>query len=153
MVRQKRDADGGLGRAIRVARTQQGLNRKELAQLSGLSYPYVSEIESGRKTPSSRALGHIAGALDVAPHELMEAGEAMSHPPDTSWFSPRHAFFLRPAQEALSGIDHASEGAHRAGPEGGLVDELRAEARRLSRADVALLVDLARRLGRIRPGP
>src|SRR5258708_30671137 len=40
-----------LGRAIKVTRAEQGLERKELARLSGLSYPYLSEIER----PESRA--------------------------------------------------------------------------------------------------
>jgi transcriptional regulator with XRE-family HTH domain len=65
-----------LGRAIRVARVERGLERKDLAERSGLSYPYVSEIESGRKRASSRALMAIAQALGLTPAELMAAGES-----------------------------------------------------------------------------
>jgi len=31
-----------LGRAIQVLRTERGLGRRELAELAGLSYPYLS---------------------------------------------------------------------------------------------------------------
>lgn len=68
----------GLGRAIEVLRVDRGLSRKELAEDSGLSYPYVSEIETGRKRPSSRALLAIARALGVRPHELVAAAEERS---------------------------------------------------------------------------
>jgi transcriptional regulator with XRE-family HTH domain len=146
VVRQKR-GEGALGRAIRVARTQRGLNRKELAERSELSYAYVSEIESGRKTPSARALGAIAGALEVAPHELMEAAEAMSGPGDASWFSPRHSFFLRRAEKAAPGALRFPAGVETE-KDGDLLAELVAAARRLSADDLRALVDLARRLGR-----
>ncbi|HXJ64766.1 MAG TPA: helix-turn-helix transcriptional regulator [Actinomycetota bacterium] len=60
-----------VGRAIRVLRTERGLERKELAEASGLSYPYLSEIETGRKRPSSKALFVIAEALGVRPSEVL----------------------------------------------------------------------------------
>src|SRR5712692_9612075 len=47
-----------LGRAIKVTRAEQGLERKELSRLSGVSYPYLSEIEKGKKRPSTEACGH-----------------------------------------------------------------------------------------------
>ena len=147
-MRQKRgDGGGGLGRAIRVVRTQQGVNRKELAGLSGLSYPYLAEIESGRKTPSSRALRQIAVALDMAPHELMEAAETMSQATDASWFSPGHSYFLKRSEPAPSAAAFAPPSAEGGATED-LVQELAAAARRLSPEDLRRLIGLARRLGR-----
>jgi transcriptional regulator with XRE-family HTH domain len=64
-----------LGRAIRVLRTERGLERKDLAEAAGLSYPYLSEIETGRKRPSSKALFVIAEALGVRPSELLALGD------------------------------------------------------------------------------
>jgi transcriptional regulator with XRE-family HTH domain len=64
-----------LGRAIKVIRTEQGLERKELARLSGLSYPYLSEIEQGKKRPSSESLQAIARSLRLRQSELLERAE------------------------------------------------------------------------------
>jgi transcriptional regulator with XRE-family HTH domain len=60
-----------LGRAIRVLRTERGLARKDLAEAAGISYPYLSEIETGKKRPSSKALFAVAEALEVRPAELL----------------------------------------------------------------------------------
>ena len=57
----------GLGRAIKVARTAMGLERKELAERAGVSYAYLSDIETGRGRPGSRSFLAIAEALDRSP--------------------------------------------------------------------------------------
>jgi transcriptional regulator with XRE-family HTH domain len=67
-----------LGRAIKVLRTERGLNRREVAEDSEVSYPYLSEIENGRKKPSSRALLAISEALGVRPHEVLETAERIA---------------------------------------------------------------------------
>jgi transcriptional regulator with XRE-family HTH domain len=79
-----------VGRAIKVHRAERGLGRKRLAELAGVSYPYLSEIENGRKRPSSRALVAIAEGLGLRPHELLETAESLgpsagSGPPLASW--------------------------------------------------------------------
>lgn len=66
-----------LGRAIKLERVARGMERRNLAEASGVSYPYLSEIESGSKRPSSRALLAIAEALGVPPSSLMGAAEAL----------------------------------------------------------------------------
>ncbi|MEA2435226.1 MAG: hypothetical protein QOG54_2683 [Actinomycetota bacterium] len=71
-----------LGLAIRLIRTGQDVNRKELAERTGLSYPYLSEIEAGKKIPSSKALGAIADALDVPASTLMEMAETFEAQPE-----------------------------------------------------------------------
>ena len=65
------DAASSLGRAIHLRRVALGMKRRELAIAAGLSYPYVSEIENGRKEPSPKALRQLAEALDLAPSELV----------------------------------------------------------------------------------
>jgi transcriptional regulator with XRE-family HTH domain len=64
-----------LGRAIKVARTQQDVARRELAERAGVSYAYLSDIETGRGRPSSKALLAIAGALGRTPSELLQEAE------------------------------------------------------------------------------
>lgn len=66
-----------VGRAIKVARTRRGIGRRDLAGLTGLSYPYLSEIETGKKQGSSRAMMLIAEALGLRPHQLLEMGESL----------------------------------------------------------------------------
>ena len=44
------------GRALAAVRSERGLKRMQLKELSGLSYPYISEIENGGKYPSQRAI-------------------------------------------------------------------------------------------------
>src|ERR1700704_4774387 len=66
-----------VGRAIKVMRTEQGLERRDLADASGVSYPYLSEIENGRKRASSRSLLAIANALRRRPHEVLARAEAL----------------------------------------------------------------------------
>src|SRR5260370_40643269 len=72
-----RDFYRALGHAIKVARTEQGLERKELARVSGISYPYLSEIEKGQKRASTEALLPIAQALGLKQSELLERAERL----------------------------------------------------------------------------
>jgi transcriptional regulator with XRE-family HTH domain len=65
----------GLGSAVKELREQHGLSRKSLATRSGVSYPYLSEIETGKKRMSARALLLVSRGLDVKPYELLEAAE------------------------------------------------------------------------------
>ena len=36
-----------------------------MAERAGVSVPYLSEVERGRKEPSSEVLGAVAGALEL----------------------------------------------------------------------------------------
>ena len=64
-----------LGRTIQVVRTDQGLDRKDLADRAGISYSYLAAIENGKKPPSSKVLFAIAGALGLLSHELLASVE------------------------------------------------------------------------------
>src|SRR4029453_18387744 len=66
------------GKAVSIRRIELGLSRQQLAGRSGLSYPYVSEIENGVKFPSPNALSALAGALELVPHELVARAEALA---------------------------------------------------------------------------
>ncbi len=75
------DARPGVGTAIKLRRTELGLGRRELAERAGLSYPYVSEIENGKKQGSQASLRAIAEALGLRPHELLAWGEDLEDAP------------------------------------------------------------------------
>ena len=52
-----------LGRTLRELRHEQGERLIETAARAGISPQYLSEVERGRKDPSSEMLAAIAGAL------------------------------------------------------------------------------------------
>ena len=64
------DAWAGLGPAIRARRHANGLTLVELADRSGLSQPFLSQVENGRARPSMSSLARVASALDTTPQAL-----------------------------------------------------------------------------------
>lgn len=65
--------DTSINRTIAARRILIGMKRKHLAEHSGLSYPYICEIENGKKLPSTRSLDLIARALGWSLSELLDA--------------------------------------------------------------------------------
>jgi transcriptional regulator with XRE-family HTH domain len=61
-----------LGARIKALRIERGLRQNELAQKAGLTPSLVSQIESGKLTPSLHTLGRLAGALGVQIGALFE---------------------------------------------------------------------------------
>jgi transcriptional regulator with XRE-family HTH domain len=62
----------GLGGALRRVRELQGIGQEALAERSGLSQGYLSQIESGAWTAVTEdALGRIATALGVEPWMIL----------------------------------------------------------------------------------
>ncbi len=66
-----------LGRAVAVRRLELGLSRHDLAERSGLSYPFVCEIERGAKQPSAPSLRRLADALQLRVADLYARVEAL----------------------------------------------------------------------------
>lgn len=56
----------GTENAIKIIRKFRGMTQANLADAAGISRPYLTEIETGKKDGSIRALKSIAGALDVS---------------------------------------------------------------------------------------
>lgn len=54
-----------LGRSLRAAREEQGVRLVDIAERAGISPQYLSEIERGRKEPSSEMIAAVAGALGI----------------------------------------------------------------------------------------
>jgi len=50
---------------IKIIRKHRGMTQSDLARESGISRPYLTEIETGKKDGSVRALKALAGALHV----------------------------------------------------------------------------------------
>jgi transcriptional regulator with XRE-family HTH domain len=54
-----------IGKAIKMIREAKGKSLGVVANESGLSVPYLSLVESDKRTPSLEAIGRIAQCLDV----------------------------------------------------------------------------------------
>jgi len=54
-----------IGNAISKKRQEQKLTQVQVAELSGLSRNYISDIENGRYTPSVDALSRLAKCLNI----------------------------------------------------------------------------------------
>lgn len=61
-----------IGQRLRRLRLSRGLSQRELAE-PGVSYAYISRIESGNRQPSVKALRKLARTLGVSP-EYLERG-------------------------------------------------------------------------------
>jgi transcriptional regulator with XRE-family HTH domain len=59
------------GKALKVARAIAGLQQKDLAKRARLDPSHISLIESGRRKPSSDAMGRISSALGIPVHLVM----------------------------------------------------------------------------------
>ena len=94
-----RSSKGGsedLAAVLRERREATGMSRRDLADASGLSYPYISQLETAYRLPSLRAMQSLARALEVPVTDLFEALPqepeprpemlmAAAPPPDASW--------------------------------------------------------------------
>ncbi len=60
--------DGGqvVGAFLREQRRLAGLSLRKLSELSGVSNPYLSQVERGLRRPSADVLRRLAAALDVS---------------------------------------------------------------------------------------
>lgn len=146
-----------MGAAIRRRRQGLGLTRRDLERRSDISYPYLSEIEAGKKSPSAAMLERIGAVLDVSPSELMAAAEqtleqatpapaapapAAAPPPMSVTAASAPAHFHR-SQQAK--VDPAASSRAPDVEEEPLIELLRI-AKSLPGRDLRLLLDLARRL-------
>ncbi|MFD0279603.1 helix-turn-helix domain-containing protein [Kitasatospora sp. NPDC127111] len=74
-----------VGRLIRGRRKERGVPMAELAARSGLSQPFLSQLERGLTTPSLTSIYRIAEALDVPPGTFLRPPArpgAVSHESD-----------------------------------------------------------------------
>ena len=67
-----------LGERIQEVRKTRGIKQMVLAERTGLSCQYISQIETGRKQISLQALMQIAEALDVTADALLVGNQKES---------------------------------------------------------------------------
>ena len=68
-----------IGDILRRARVDQGRTLREVSDSARVSLGYLSEVERGRKEPSSELLGSICGALDIPlSRVLIDAGDRLA---------------------------------------------------------------------------
>jgi transcriptional regulator with XRE-family HTH domain len=66
------ESESPLGAFIRRQRELQALTMRQLADLVGISSPYLSQIEHGLREPSERVLEAIAENLELSADALRE---------------------------------------------------------------------------------
>jgi transcriptional regulator with XRE-family HTH domain len=75
-------ADGtdlfGLGPYLRAQRRLANLSLRQMADLAGVSNPYLSQIERGLHEPSVRILRSIAEALNLSAETVLEQAGLLS---------------------------------------------------------------------------
>jgi transcriptional regulator with XRE-family HTH domain len=72
-----------LGEFIRRQRELQELSMRQLADLVGISNPYLSQIERGLREPSEKVLDAIAENLHLSADVLVERGGRHDRAADT----------------------------------------------------------------------
>jgi transcriptional regulator with XRE-family HTH domain len=68
------DSESPLGAFIRHQRELQKLSMRQLADLAGISNPYLSQIERGLREPSEKVLDALARNLEISADALHERG-------------------------------------------------------------------------------
>ncbi|NNC40219.1 MAG: helix-turn-helix domain-containing protein [Acidimicrobiia bacterium] len=134
-----------LGRAIKLLRTEQGVERKELADRAGISYSYLAEIENGNKPPSSSVLVVLAEALGLRPHQIHAAADNLSERRDgqTTLLAAQKRTPDLDFSEPMSVMRAAPAGFDRPPDRQREIVELLDQ---LTDKDLELVLDLARRL-------
>lgn len=65
------DLNKHVGEKIRVARNRKKITQEKLSEIAGLSQNFISQLESGRKTPSLFTILKISRALSVSFSRLL----------------------------------------------------------------------------------
>jgi transcriptional regulator with XRE-family HTH domain len=89
-----------LGEFIRRQRELQDLSMRQLADLVGISNPYLSQIERGIRRPSAEILQQLAAALRISVETMYV-----------------HAGFLQPRHDAAPSVPEAIEADAKLTPE------------------------------------
>jgi transcriptional regulator with XRE-family HTH domain len=102
-----------LGAFIRAQRKMANLSLRQLAELTSLSNPYLSQVERGLHQPSVRVLKAISEALNVSAETLLaqagliEAGAAAE--PAESTAAPAGAAAVAATESAIRADERLSD--------------------------------------------
>jgi transcriptional regulator with XRE-family HTH domain len=69
-------AESSVGARVRALRDAMGLSLRELATLSGVSAPMLSQVERGETSPTLAVAARIAGGLDLTLSQLLRLDES-----------------------------------------------------------------------------
>ena len=69
------DATDLLAKNVRKLRKERGLSQETLALDADMKRSYLSDLERGTRNPTVRALGRLADALGVPPHQLLHSDD------------------------------------------------------------------------------
>lgn len=110
----KRLAD--VGAFIRTQREVARMSVRKLAEVAGVSNPYLSQIERGLRNPSAEILQQIAKALQISAETLYERAGFLA--PGVNHRSVREAIASDPLlsqeqQQALLNVYESFVGQHR----------------------------------------
>jgi transcriptional regulator with XRE-family HTH domain len=110
----KRLAD--VGEFIRTQREVARMSVRRLAELAGVSNPYLSQIERGLRKPSAEILQQIAHGLQISAETLYERAGFLK--PNANARGVREAIAADPQltpeqQQALLNVYESFVGAHR----------------------------------------
>ncbi|MGW0687655.1 helix-turn-helix domain-containing protein [Streptomyces sp. NPDC002754] len=70
-----------VGEVLRRRRRAQGRTLQDVADAAGISMPYLSEVERGRKEASSEMLAAVAGALGLGLVDVLGLAQRELVPP------------------------------------------------------------------------
>jgi ribosome-binding protein aMBF1 (putative translation factor) len=80
-----------LGRSLRATREEHGGRLVDVAKRAGISPQYLSEIERGRKEPSSEMIAAITGALGIDLADMLtEVADEIRRPRGATAATGRH---------------------------------------------------------------
>jgi transcriptional regulator with XRE-family HTH domain len=68
--RNQKVGNAAFGKWLAARREEAGMTRYELAEALEISYPYVSQLETGYRNPSTSVIGGIRTALGVTADEI-----------------------------------------------------------------------------------
>ncbi len=105
----QRSADSRLGGAIRALRRKRGLTLVQLAAASGLSQPFLSQLELGRSRPSMRSLFRIAGALGTTQQALLGLAEPAAVAPPAAAVASGGRLLLHSENSAGTDVTELSD--------------------------------------------
>jgi transcriptional regulator with XRE-family HTH domain len=99
-----------LGAFIRTQRRMANLSLRQLAELTQLSNPYLSQIERGLHQPSVRVLKQISDALNLSAETLMaQAGLIDAVAADAAGGSDGAQAKVPPTEDAIRADERLSE--------------------------------------------
>jgi transcriptional regulator with XRE-family HTH domain len=100
-----------LGSFIRSQRKLANLSLRQLAELTSLSNPYLSQIERGLHQPSVRVLRLLADALNVSAETLLAEAGLLEHGPDAAAGDPAGAAAVEAVIRADARLDDEQKAA------------------------------------------